>query len=89
MGSNVLAQAAGTAIGLDETRIDAGRRREDAEFIAGKYISPRLYVAYVTGLFENVNLLRVRYTLYKGFRLQAETGTRQTVDLLYRFDVGK
>jgi hypothetical protein len=34
-------------------------------------------------------VLRVRYTLYKGFRLQAETGTRQTVDLLYRFDVGK
>ncbi len=89
MGSNALTQAAGMAIGLDETRIDAGQRREDAEFIAGKYISPRLYVAYVTGLFENVNLLRVRYTLYKGFRLQAETGTRQTVDLLYRFDVGK
>jgi translocation and assembly module TamB len=89
VGSNVLAQAAGMAIGLDETRIDAGDRREDAEFIAGKYISPRLYVAYVTGLFENVNVLRVRYTLYKGFRLQVETGTRQTADLLYRFDVGK
>jgi translocation and assembly module TamB len=89
MGSNALTQAAGMAIGLDETRIDAGRRREDAEFIAGKYVSPRLFVAYVTGLFENVNVLRVRYTLYKGFRLQAETGTRQTVDLLYRFDVGK
>jgi translocation and assembly module TamB len=89
MGSNALTQAAGMAIGLDETRIDAGDRREDAEFIAGKYISPRLYVAYVTGLFEAVNVLRVRYTLYKGFRLQVETGTRQTVDLLYRFDVGK
>jgi len=89
MGSNVLTQAAGMAIGLDETRIDAGQRREDATFIAGKYVSPRLFVAYVTGLFENVNVLRVRYTLYKGFRLQAETGTRQTVDLLYRFDVGK
>jgi autotransporter translocation and assembly factor TamB len=89
MGSNVLTQAAGMAIGLDETRIDAGDRREDAEFIAGKYITPRLYVAYVTGLFEAVNLLRIRYTLYKGFRLQVETGTRSTADLLYRFDVGR
>jgi autotransporter translocation and assembly factor TamB len=33
-------------VGLDDARIEAGARQQDAAFYAGKYLSPQLYVAY-------------------------------------------
>jgi autotransporter translocation and assembly factor TamB len=86
LGGNMLAMSMASAIGLDDARIETGARRQDAAFYAGKYISPKLYVAYGVGLYEPINVLRVRYLLSRKFTLQAETGTRDSGDILYRIE---
>jgi autotransporter translocation and assembly factor TamB len=86
MGSNILAMQAATKVGLDDARIEPGTKRNDAAFFAGKYLSPKLYVAYGTGIYETINTLRVRYILSKNWTLQAETGTRETADIVYQIE---
>ncbi len=77
-----------TRVGLDDAYIEPGTTRNDAAFFAGKYLSPRLYVAYGTGIYESINTLRVRYILSRHWTLQAETGTRETADIVYQIERG-
>jgi autotransporter translocation and assembly factor TamB len=86
LGGNILAMSMATRVGLDEARIETGNRREDAAFYAGKYLSPKLYVAYGVGLYEPVNVIRVRYIISRKLSLQAETGSRDSGDILYRIE---
>jgi autotransporter translocation and assembly factor TamB len=86
LGGNMLAMSMASKIGLDEARIETGARQQETAFYAGKYLSPKLYVAYGVGLYEPINVLRVRYLLSRKFTLQAETGTRDSGDILYRIE---
>jgi len=86
LGGNILAMSMATQVGLDDARIEAGARQQDAAFYAGKYLSPRLYVAYGTGLFEPIEVIRVRYLISGKLTLQTETGSRDSADLLYRIE---
>jgi translocation and assembly module TamB len=86
IGGNMLAATLASQVGLDEARVETGARRQDAAFYAGKYLSPKLYVAYGVGLYEPINVLRVRYLISRKFSLQAETGTRDSGDILYRIE---
>jgi translocation and assembly module TamB len=53
----------------------------------GTYIAPRVYASYGIGLFDNDNVIRVRYDLAKGFGITATSGQREAgVDLSYRFE---
>lgn len=88
MGGNLLAAQAATQLGLDEARIDPGTTGNDAALVAGVYVSPQLFVGYGTGLFETLHTLRVRYIVSKHISLQAETGTRETADILYQIERG-
>ncbi|UCF19381.1 MAG: translocation/assembly module TamB domain-containing protein [Gemmatimonadota bacterium] len=86
LGGNILAAAMAQQVGLDEARIETGARQEDAAFFAGKYLSPKLYVAYGVGLFEPIEVIRVRYLISRRFTLQAETGSRDSGDILFRIE---
>ena len=86
LGGNILAMSMASQVGLDDARIEAGARQQDAAFYAGKYLSPKLHVAYGTGLFEPIDVIRVRYLISRKFTLQAETGTRDSGDILYRIE---
>jgi translocation and assembly module TamB len=86
LGGNMLAMSMASRVGLDDARVEAGARQEDAAFYAGKYLSPKLYVAYGTGLFEPIDVIRVRYLISSKLTLQAETGTRDSGDILYRIE---
>jgi translocation and assembly module TamB len=86
LGGNMLAMSMASKIGLDDARIETGARQQETAFYAGKYLSPRVYVAYGVGLYEPINVLRVRYLLSRKFTLQAETGTRDSGDILYRIE---
>jgi autotransporter translocation and assembly factor TamB len=86
LGGNMLAMSMASKIGLDDARIETGARQQETAFYAGKYLSPRLYVAYGVGLYEPINVLRVRYLLSRKFTVQAETGTRDSGDILYRIE---
>lgn len=53
----------------------------------GKAISPKLYVSYSMGLFEALNIFRIRYFLLPQVTVQTEsTATQNAIDLLYSFE---
>lgn len=53
----------------------------------GTYIAPRVYASYGIGLFDNENIIRIRYDLKRGFGISATSGARESgLDLSYRFE---
>jgi translocation and assembly module TamB len=88
-GGNAIAGSVGRRVGLDETRIETeSGTLEDASLVAGKYLSPKLFVSYGVGLFDAANTLRVRYLLSRLFTVQAETGAATSSDVLFRIELG-
>ena len=86
---NQFAGNIGKQFALDEAYIETGESLREASFVAGKYLSPKLYVSYATGLFEQANTFRARYTLSDRWTVQAESGRYTSSDLLYRIERGK
>jgi translocation and assembly module TamB len=78
----------GKKLSLD-TYLETGTEAGEASFVAGKYLSPKLYVSYAAGLFEHTNTFRTRYSLTGHWTLQAESGKYDSTDLLYWFERGK
>jgi translocation and assembly module TamB len=89
-GGRYLAKRLGSLFGLEEARIDTGEGGfEQASLVLGKFLSPRLYVAYGVGLFEEgTNSVLVRYLLSKKFTLEATTGESSRADVLYVVESG-
>lgn len=53
----------------------------------GTYIAPRVYASYGIGLFDQENVVRVRYDLKRGFGITTTSGQKESgVDLSYRFE---
>ncbi|HEY8022823.1 MAG TPA: translocation/assembly module TamB domain-containing protein, partial [Thermoanaerobaculia bacterium] len=85
-GGNLIAKRLASRFGLESATIESSGGLDQAALVLGKYLSPRLYVAYGVGLFQSVNIFRIRYILNKRLTLQAESaqGTQGTgADLLY------
>ena len=68
--------------GLDEVSFETNDANE-AAMVAGKRINDKLYVRYVFGTLGTPGSFRIRYTLGRGFSLEASTGARQSMDLIY------
>lgn len=82
-GGNFLAKRIGSTLGLDEVRLETEDGIEDVTLVIGRYLSPRFYVSYGIGLFEEGNTLRLRYTLNRRLTLRAISGEESGLDLLY------
>jgi translocation and assembly module TamB len=53
----------------------------------GTYIAPRVYASYGIGLFDNENVVRVRYDLQRGFGITLTSGQKESgADLSFRFE---
>jgi translocation and assembly module TamB len=75
-------QRVGETLGLDEltieaTEIDAG------SLMAGKYLSPRVYLSYTYGLFNRLGGFLLRYDINDRFSLETRSGDEKAMDLLY------
>ena len=75
-------QRIGSSLGLDElsiqtTDIDAGA------LMAGKYLSPKVYVRYTYGLFNRIGGLLVRFRFNERLSLETRSGDEKSMDLLY------
>jgi translocation and assembly module TamB len=79
----------GKKFSLDEAYLEGGKDVKETAFVAGKYLSPKLYVSYAAGLFESTNTFRARYSLTNRWTLQAESGKDSSTDLMYWFERGK
>ena len=87
-GGNLLAKKLGAALGLQEASIVPGDTLQEAAFVIGKYLSPRLYLSYGIGLFDASSTLRVRYLVSQRLHLEAQTGARTSGDVLYTLEHG-
>lgn len=68
--------------GLDEVGFETNDANE-AAMVAGKRINENLHVRYVFGSLGAPGSFRIRYRLGRGFSLEASTGSRQSLDLIY------
>jgi translocation and assembly module TamB len=82
-GGSALVKRIGEPLGLDQARIEPGDTLQEAALVLGKYLSPRLYIAYGVGLFEPVNSFQLRYILSPHWTLEAESAEGASADLLY------
>ena len=96
-GGDALASRLGKVIGLDQVSLGADSSNawqasgskpsqpgtDQTRFTVGKYLSPKLFVSYGVGLFDNGNVLRLLYDLGHGIKLRTEAGLETGGDLLY------
>ena len=88
LGANMLGMTLAPSVGLDEARVDAGSSQNKAQFVVGKYLSPRLFVGYGVGIYEPISTLRLRYLLTSRWSIEVITGDQQSTDLLWRIETG-
>lgn len=75
-------QRIGSTLGLDEltvrsTTADAG------EVMAGKYLSPKVYIRYTYGLFNRIGGLLLRFKVNDRWSIETLSGDQESMDLLY------
>jgi translocation and assembly module TamB len=75
-------QRIGQTLGLDEfsvqtTDTDAGA------LMAGKYLSPKVYIRYSYGLFNRIGGLLLRFKVNERLSIETRSGDQKSMDLLY------
>jgi autotransporter translocation and assembly factor TamB len=88
LGANVITTRLAAQVGLDDARIE-GATRDQAELVAGKYLTPSVYVSYGVGLFKPSNTFRIKYLLNSNWALRAESGDANGGDILYQIERGR
>ncbi len=88
-GGNFLAKSVGSALGLSSAKVQTSGDLQQASFVAGKYLSPDLYVSYAIGLFSPVSTVRIQYQITRHWTLQAERGGTTGADILYKTERGQ
>jgi translocation and assembly module TamB len=84
-GGAILAGQLGKYVGLDEVGLTEGADT-GAELVLGKYLSPRLYVSYGISLVDEINTLKLRYTIGDHWVISAESGRESAADIEYRIE---
>ena len=74
------------AAGLDEVGIKGRGALEETVVSLGKRLSSRAYLSYEQGLTGLDTLVRLSYTLGRGWSVKAQTGRENTVDLFYTLE---
>jgi translocation and assembly module TamB len=87
-GGDALARSLAGQVGLGdgsvESSVESSGGMQEASLFLGTYLSPRLYMAYGIGLFEDVRTVRMRYSVASRWSLQAESGKAQSGIIQYR-----
>ncbi|HEX6998186.1 MAG TPA: translocation/assembly module TamB domain-containing protein [Gammaproteobacteria bacterium] len=79
----------GSTLGLDELVVDSSARSNGGALVAGKRLGEDFYLRYRHGLFEDFAGLELIYRISERFRLRTETGTAQSIDLIYQVNRGE
>ncbi|HEX5340297.1 MAG TPA: translocation/assembly module TamB domain-containing protein [Gammaproteobacteria bacterium] len=88
-GGEFIAQQVGSQIGLSDVSIQnvsTGVGTSTPSLFIGKYLSPRLYISYGTGILQSISTVRIRYTLSTRWMLEAESGAASSADLIYTLE---
>lgn len=72
--------------GVDEVSIKSEKGIDQSQLWVGKYITPKILVRYVVGLFDQAFSLGVVYRLTDKVRVEAESGETQSLDVIYKIE---
>lgn len=86
LGGGLLSNQLGKRFGIDDVRIESGGGFGGGALVIRHYLSPKLYVSYGMGLFENLSVFIVRYQISKLWALQAESGAQSSADIIYTIE---
>jgi translocation and assembly module TamB len=85
-GGAMLAQELGQHVGIQEVGVESDLLTNDTSLVLGRYLSPRLYVSYGISLTEQLNTLKLRYSLGDHWVVRTEVGQARGADLIYSID---
>jgi translocation and assembly module TamB len=85
-GSAILAQQLGARVGLEDISLESGLDNQTS-LVLGKYLSDRIYISYGISFTEQINTLKLRYTLSDRWTIKTEIGEAKGADLV--FTIGK
>lgn len=86
IGGNYLAGYIGRQFGLEEARVETDPTSQSPWVVMGTYLSPRLYVRYGVGVYEDAYSIIVRYSLTEHWLVQGEGGRYSGGDIFYTFE---
>ena len=73
-----------SAIRSASTSSRCSRRTSDAgELMAGKYLSPKVYIRYSYGLFNRIGGLLLRFEVNDRLSIETRSGEQESMDLFY------
>jgi translocation and assembly module TamB len=75
-------QRIGQSLGLDEFTVQ-GTATDAGALMAGKYLSPRVFIRYSYGLFNRIGGLLLRFRVNERLSIETRSGDQKSMDLLY------
>ena len=78
-------QRIGNTLGLDELTVQSTTTDAGA-LMAGKFLSPRIYIRYSYGLFNRIGGLLLRFKVNERLSIETSSGDQKSMDLLYTID---
>jgi translocation and assembly module TamB len=84
-GSAILAQQLGSRVGIEDVALETDLDNQTS-LVLGRYLSPRLYVSYGISFTEQLNTLKLRYTLSDRWTIKTEVGQARGADLVYTIE---
>jgi translocation and assembly module TamB len=82
-GAALLAAQLGSHVGIPDVSLETDPIANETSLVLGRYLSPRLYVSYGVSLTEQLNTLKMRYTLGDHWTVRTEVGQAYGADLVY------
>ncbi|HLF13184.1 MAG TPA: translocation/assembly module TamB domain-containing protein, partial [Gammaproteobacteria bacterium] len=75
-------QRIGQSLGFDEFTVQT-TETDIGALMAGKYLSPKLYIRYSYGLFNRIGGLLLRFRVNERLSIETRSGDQKSMDLLY------
>jgi translocation and assembly module TamB len=81
----ILGQQYGSLVGIQDVSVETDITNETS-LVLGRYLSPRLYVSYGVSLTEQLNVIKLRYTLGDHWAVKIEAGQARGADLVFSIE---
>ena len=81
----ILGQQYGALVGIEDVSVESDITNETS-LVLGRYLSPRLYVSYGVSLTQQLNTIKLRYTLGDHWAVKIEAGQARGADLVYSIE---
>jgi translocation and assembly module TamB len=81
-GGAILAQQFGSKVGIQDVGLESDLTN-DTSLVLGRYLSPRLYISYGVSLTQQLNTVKLRYSLSDRWTIKTEAGQARGADLVY------